>query len=1184
MAQQITQQLGFDATQAISAISQLNTSLGSMNANLNKAANAAARFNKAGLNNSLKKLSGNATKNLTNNLTKAGTATKNLNTNLKNAGTVGTKALGDTGDKLAKFTLSMETLSRIVVAQVLVRGFNKLTQAIAESNEQTRELETRIKEIQTIANGALGTDSDINKSLTNISKRFGLDVLDVAEAKYQELSNQVDGSTESILFQETAAKFARATNSSLTDSVNLLSSALNAFGKDASQSEEVAGILFKTIEQGRVRAGELANSFGRVAPLANALGIDLNELGASIARITQGGTKADTALTQILGILNKLSKPTEDLKEAFQELGVSTGLEGIQQSGGLLQFLTRLQEVAGDNTTLVEFFNNVRAIQGVLALLGTDAEKTGKVFDEFTISTDSATDALRSAINTATEGNTAFEYDQALQALNAQYRELSENLIPTSITILGTLDSIIDGITLATENWKGATVGTLGALTGLSILTGNFTVALGGLRAALIRASVALGPFIAPAAVAAVAAYGTVFAINALETNKWAGALKLARDEANRFQELTELNSKELREQASEFKNAAGEVAQYANQFLGLRKASLDTVTDLNSDFVSASTAALDAVLKARRSITQEIEQAISQADSAIEKSGKRQADLATKRDDFVFNRRLENLDDYRKSIALLEKSNLAAFDTRDLIRGATDLDTFDQAAGALDRRLKLAEQALQAAEASGNRNLIAQAEQEIVTALNDQINLERQRTQIIEQRKKVAKEAAAKERKQTEQLKNLTKDIRKELSFLSDNGGLLNEEQLAQNGQRVEELINKIRKVGLDQDQFDLTKFLGIEDLASRFQTELDDATNTISQSRGKVQGAIDEVFKPLDRFVDDNLIETAIDLGLTQGGPDQLKSLNEAAANASKEIGNLTSSQEKLDNALLELESKKNLFRDLFSGTRGDAQQVEQIQRIVDSLAEDGTEAGREFAERFVNELSKVANTAGNRINPLIPDSSIIDIGAGGITDSAALESILQLYDNIIEAQRKVAFSEATTAADRSRRDTILDFQKQAQEMILQVNELNSSTAAQAAGWAAVTGEIGGATQALRQYNAAQSQSGTPQNRMFGGAMLYRAAGGPARGTDTIPAMLSPGEFVVNSRASQKYATQLQAMNSDANPTFRSEGGPMTTNNTVNVGDINVNGTADADDTARRVVSQLRREFRRGTTSRFN
>jgi len=31
-------------------------------------------------------------------------------------------------------------------------------------------------------------------------------------------------------------------------------------------------------------------------------------------------------------------------------------------------------------------------------------------------------------------------------------------------------------------------------------------------------------------------------------------------------------------------------------------------------------------------------------------------------------------------------------------------------------------------------------------------------------------------------------------------------------------------------------------------------------------------------------------------------------------------------------------------------------------------------------------------------------------------------------------------------------------------------------------------------------------------------------------------------------------------------------------------VNGTADADDTARRVVSQLRREFRRGTTSRFN
>jgi hypothetical protein len=105
-----------------------------------------------------------------------------------------------------------------------------------------------------------------------------------------------------------------------------------------------------------------------------------------------------------------------------------------------------------------------------------------------------------------------------------------------------------------------------------------------------------------------------------------------------------------------------------------------------------------------------------------------------------------------------------------------------------------------------------------------------------------------------------------------------------------------------------------------------------------------------------------------------------------------------------------------------------------------------------------------------------------------------------------------------------------------------------------------------------------------MFGGfrGPLFRAAGGFARGTDTIPAMLSPGEFVVNDRASRRFSSQLIAMNAGVQPVYRQEGGPIV-NNTVNVGDINVNGTANPDDTARRVVSQLRREFRRGTASRF-
>jgi TP901 family phage tail tape measure protein len=42
------------------------------------------------------------------------------------------------------------------------------------------------------------------------------------------------------------------------------------------------------------------------------------------------------------------------------------------------------------------------------------------------------------------------------------------------------------------------------------------------------------------------------------------------------------------------------------------------------------------------------------------------------------------------------------------------------------------------------------------------------------------------------------------------------------------------------------------------------------------------------------------------------------------------------------------------------------------------------------------------------------------------------------------------------------------------------------------------------------------------------YFADGGAAKGTDTVPAMLTPGEFVVNSASSKRFAPMLEAMNS--------------------------------------------------------
>jgi hypothetical protein len=78
----------------------------------------------------------------------------------------------------------------------------------------------------------------------------------------------------------------------------------------------------------------------------------------------------------------------------------------------------------------------------------------------------------------------------------------------------------------------------------------------------------------------------------------------------------------------------------------------------------------------------------------------------------------------------------------------------------------------------------------------------------------------------------------------------------------------------------------------------------------------------------------------------------------------------------------------------------------------------------------------------------------------------------------------------------------------------------------------------------------------------------------------MLSPKEFVVNAPNTARFFSQLQQMNAGIQPTFRAEGGAVTNNNVTNVGDIVVQGASNPQQTAREVVTAIKREQRRGTS----
>ena len=99
------------------------------------------------------------------------------------------------------------------------------------------------------------------------------------------------------------------------------------------------------------------------------------------------------------------------------------------------------------------------------------------------------------------------------------------------------------------------------------------------------------------------------------------------------------------------------------------------------------------------------------------------------------------------------------------------------------------------------------------------------------------------------------------------------------------------------------------------------------------------------------------------------------------------------------------------------------------------------------------------------------------------------------------------------------------------------------------------------------------------------YMASGGFAKGTDTVPAMLTPGEFVINRKATQEFGPLLSAINS---PTFStpksmsssvmgSSGSQTAVNNSKTLYNYNLsvnvsNSNASPNDIARTVINQIK------------
>jgi TP901 family phage tail tape measure protein len=172
-------------------------------------------------------------------------------------------------------------------------------------------------------------------------------------------------------------------------------SAINAYGAENLGAADSVGILVAAVREGKAEAGAIAPVLGRVIPIASDLGVGFDQVAASIAAMTRLGTSADESATSLRATLLSLLKPTQQQEKALNHFGLSSaGLREQLREKGLLSVLETLKEKVGDNkAAMAAIFPNVRALTGVLNLVGKNAAQTRGIFDS--LATASGEDLVR---------------------------------------------------------------------------------------------------------------------------------------------------------------------------------------------------------------------------------------------------------------------------------------------------------------------------------------------------------------------------------------------------------------------------------------------------------------------------------------------------------------------------------------------------------------------------------------------------------------------------------------------------------------------------------------------------------------------------------------------------------------------------------------------------------------------
>ena len=303
--------------------------------------------------------------------------------------------------------------------------------------QAAQKYETALAKVNTIADTTQVPLEKISQEVMALSNKTGVAANALAEDVYNAISaGQKTG--DAVNFVSYSTKLAKAGFAETSQTLDVLTTILNAYGMSADKVGNVSDMLIQIQNKGKVSVGELSSVMGKIIPTANAYNVGLEQLGATYAIMTSKGIAAAETTTYANSMLNELGKSGSTADKILRKVAGGGFSDLMANGSSLAEVLNILQtEAQKSGKTISDMFGSAEAGKAAMSILSNGVDGFNASVEDM-LKSAGATETAFGIMADTTENKMA----KAKNSINNLQIVLGQNLLP----IVGNVADKVAGV------------------------------------------------------------------------------------------------------------------------------------------------------------------------------------------------------------------------------------------------------------------------------------------------------------------------------------------------------------------------------------------------------------------------------------------------------------------------------------------------------------------------------------------------------------------------------------------------------------------------------------------------------------------------------------------------------------------------------------------------------------------